>query len=177
MTASTHDLARRVLLSLDNAWNPLVERLAGLTEAEYHWEPVAGCWTVRRAADNGWVADWEDPDPDPAPVPTIAWRCWHIAVDCLDSYSARVFGASGTGLTGTQWVGTWPEARAHMAASYAVLRAGVAAWSDRDLLVPLGPRFPDNATRPNVDLALHAEREIIHHGAEIGLLRDLYRFR
>lgn len=35
---------------------------------------------------------------------TIAWRCQHNAVDCLDSYSTRAFGGSGTGLTGMQWV-------------------------------------------------------------------------
>ncbi len=87
-----------------------------------------------------------------------------------------MFGTSGTGLTGTAWVGTWPEARALLDAAYTGLRAGMAAWNDEYLLIPLGPLFPVNATRPNIDLALHAEREIIHHGAEIGLLRDLYHF-
>ncbi len=176
MTTPTAEIAERVLSSLDNAWNPFVERVAGMTESEYQWEPVAGCWTVRRTVDDHWEADWEEPEPDPAPVSTIAWRCWHIAVDCLDSYSSRVFATSGTGLTGTAWVGTWPEARALLDAAYAGLRAGVAAWNDADLLIPLGPLFPLNANRANIDLALHAEREIIHHGAEIGLLRDLYRF-
>jgi hypothetical protein len=55
--------------------------------------------------------------------------------------------------------------------------AGVAAWNDDELLTPLGPRFPMNAEPSHLDLALHAEREIVHHGAEIALLRDLYPTR
>lgn len=31
--------------------------------------------------------------------------------------------------------------------------------------------------RPRLDLALHINREVIHHGAEIALLRDLYNHR
>lgn len=38
-----------------NAWNPLVERLDGLTEPEYHCEPIAACWTVRRNSDDRWL--------------------------------------------------------------------------------------------------------------------------
>ncbi len=41
-------LSEIICESLDNAWNPLVERLDDLRDAEYMWEPVAGCWTIRR---------------------------------------------------------------------------------------------------------------------------------
>ena len=40
--------------------------------------------------------------------------------------------------------------------------------------MPLGPSWGDAAERTRLDLALHAERELVHHGAEIALLRDLY---
>jgi hypothetical protein len=76
-----------ILAGLDNAWNPLLERLAGISDDEYTWEPTAGCWTIRTNDEGTMVADWADPVPVPAPITTIAWRCWHIAVDCLDSYS------------------------------------------------------------------------------------------
>ena len=33
------------------------------------------------------------------------------------------------------------------------------------------------ADHTNLALAIHAEREVIHHGAEIALLRDLYAGR
>jgi hypothetical protein len=162
-----------VLASLDNAWAPLSARLEGLTDTEYFWQPVAGCWTVRDV-DGSWTADWADPDPEPAPVTTIAWRLWHLAVDCFDSYSPRAFGTSGTGLSGRAWVGDAVTAGALLGQAWSVFRSGVAGWGDDRLWHPLGPAWRTNADKTNLDLALHAERELIHHGAEIALLRDLY---
>jgi hypothetical protein len=174
--SSSRTLHDSLLEAIDNAWDPATARLTGLGEAEYCWQPVAGCWGVRAEGDT-WVADWADPDPDPAPVTTIAWRTWHIAVDALDSYSERLFDTRGTGLTGTQWVGTWAEAEPLMAAAFAVYRDGVANWSEASLLEPLGPTWGPFADHTHLDLALHANREVIHHLAEIALLRDLYRAR
>lgn len=170
----TEDLLVIVVEALDNAWEPLVERLAGITQTEYDWQPAADAWTVRDV-DGAWVADWADPDPDPAPVTTIAWRCWHIAVDCLDSYSARLFGQTGTGLTGTAWVGDSGAAVELLGRSWQEFRSGVSGWDASSLLEPLGPSWGPFANHSNLDLALHATREIVHHGAEIALLRDLYR--
>lgn len=50
----------------------------------------------------------------------------------------------------------------------------VDAWSDAALLHTLGPAWGPFANHSRLDLALHALREVIHHGAEIALLRDLY---
>ena len=166
-----------ILEGLDNAWNPLLERLAGITDDEYNWEPTANCWTVREDGDRRMIADWADPDPVPAPVTTIAWRCWHIAVDCLDSYSSRLFGATGTGLSGLHWVRTADESQSMLAAAWAVFRAGVVGWGDDGLSNLLGPTWGSYADHTNLALAIHAQREVIHHGAEIALLRDLYRDR
>jgi hypothetical protein len=59
----------------------LGRRLAGLTDAEFFWEPVPGRWTVRqRPAEPGrWEIDYDWPPPDPPPFTTIAWRRVHIA--------------------------------------------------------------------------------------------------
>ena len=165
-----------LLDALDRAWAALAERLAGLTDDECAWQPVAGGWAVRRHGTT-WRADWADPDPVPAPVTTISWRCWHLAVDCLDSYSGRLFGRSGTGLQGTEWVGSSAEATALLERAWRVFRAGVAGWSTADLLRPLGPAWGAFASQTHADLALHAAREVIHHGAEVALLRDLYAHR
>jgi hypothetical protein len=35
-------------LQVERANRRLRERLSGITEEEYLWEPVPGCWTVRR---------------------------------------------------------------------------------------------------------------------------------
>jgi hypothetical protein len=32
-------------------------RLQGLTDEEYFWEPVEGCWTLRRGRDGAYVLD------------------------------------------------------------------------------------------------------------------------
>jgi DinB superfamily len=173
----TESLSEIILEGLDNAWNPLLERLAGISDDEYTWEPVANCWTIRPDGDGNMVADWVDPDPIPAPVTTIAWRCWHIAVDCLDSYSSRLFGTTGTGLAGLKWVHTADEAQSMLAAAWSVFRAGVAGWGDDGLWPLLGSAWGPFAIYTNLDLVLHAQREVIHHGAEIALLRDLYAGR
>ena len=64
-------------------------RLDGLTDDEYRWEPVAGCWSVRPRAEattvhaagaGDTVIDWEWPVPEPPPVTSIAWRIGHVAV-------------------------------------------------------------------------------------------------
>ena len=72
-----------MLETFDRVWARLRERLTGLTQAEYLWEPVAGMWSVRENADGVWrvervVREEPDPVPVPAPVTTVAWRLWHI---------------------------------------------------------------------------------------------------
>lgn len=175
--APTDSTSEIILDGLDNAWNPLIERLRGISEREYLWEPTSNCWTVRAGSDGTMVADWADPDPVPAPVTTIAWRCWHIAVDCLDGYSARLFGSTGTGLAGLHWVNTSDEAQAMLTAAWAVFRTGIASWDDDGLLVPLGSAWGPYSDHTNLALVLHAQREVIHDGSEIALLRDLYAAR
>jgi hypothetical protein len=170
------ELGPLTLELLDNAFDPLLERTAGMTDDEYLWEPVDGCWTVRRR-DGGWQVDHVRPEPVPPPVTTIAWRSWHIAVDCLDSYSSGRFGTRGTGLEGTEWVGTWVEARAMLEQAWAVFRAGVASWGEDGLFEKLGPAWGPYAEHNQLELAMHAQHELIHHGAEIALLRDLYARR
>jgi hypothetical protein len=43
------------------------------------------------------------------------------------------------------------------------------------LAKPVGPAEGAYAESPMAELVLHISREAIHHGAEILLLRDLYR--
>src|SRR5690606_40537219 len=47
--------------------------------------------------------------------------------------------------------------------------------SEKELLAPLGPKGADFAELPMAELVLHLNREVMHHGGEICLLRDLYR--
>jgi hypothetical protein len=52
--------------------------------------------------------------------------------------------------------------------------AGVRHLTAEDLAKPIGPAEGPWADKPMLDLVLHINREVIHHGAEIALLRDLY---
>ncbi len=48
-------------------------RLDGLTDTEYFWEPVPSCWTIRRVGSDKYQADHSD-SPDIPPFTTIACR-------------------------------------------------------------------------------------------------------
>jgi hypothetical protein len=55
------------------------------------------------------------------------------------------------------------------------------AWLDgvrkADLSEPCGPAEGPFADSSMARLVLHINRELLHHGAEIALLRDLYQWR
>lgn len=152
----------------------VLARLDGLTDEEYLWEPVDGCWSIR-PVDDRLVADFT-PEADPAPFTTIAWRLWHISVDCLESYSRRAFGAPATTIPEPEFVETAGEAIATLEQTANHFLNGIRSMGS-DVRRPIGAEFGAFAQASYTDLALHAYREVVHHGAEIGLLRDLYRQR
>jgi DinB superfamily len=85
----------------------LLARLDGLTDDEYRWEPVAGCWNVRPCVQSpsGWSVDYPEVPPDPPPFTTIAWRMLHVS-DGNSIYWEHSFGP------GVRNSGTWhPEAK------------------------------------------------------------------
>jgi hypothetical protein len=160
-------------------------RLDGLTDEEYFWEPVDDCWNLRRDEDGAWKMDIVWPVPEPAPVTTIAWRMMHIAVDNWWVRADAFFNhESGLGDDANMWdlrrgpasmAGSAAEAVALIEEAYRRWHDPIAALSPRELAEPLGVRGADFAESPMADLIVHVNREIMHHGAEVGLLRDLYR--
>ena len=80
-----------LLAQTDEVYARLRRRLDGLTDDEYLWEPVPGCWSVHRDPSGAWVTDYAEPDPDPAPFTTIGWRLVHLA-DCKVMYHEWAFG-------------------------------------------------------------------------------------
>lgn len=116
--------------------------------------------------------DSASPDPVPAPVTTIAWRLAHIIVSCLAYRVEWHFG--GEEADSLAYAGTAEEALEQLDEMYGRWNTGVRELSDVDLENPptMGPeRFPMEG------IVLHVNRELIHHGAEISLLRDLYRWQ
>lgn len=176
MDANLISVRDSLVESLDTDWDQLSNRINGLTDAEYLWCAAEGpCWSVALSESGEALADLEKPDPVPPPFTTIAWRMWHMGPDCLDSYSSRLFGTNGTGIDDRSWTMSADEAWALLERSFRNFRAGIATSTPEQMMEPIGDAFGPFAHKNRIDLALHAEREIVHHGAEIALLRDLFR--
>ena len=86
-------------IQMDEAYRFVHDRVQGLTDDEFFWEPVADCWTVRLGADGRWHGDYAEPDPDPPPFTTIAWRLVHLA-ECKVMYHEYAFGPGTADLAG-----------------------------------------------------------------------------
>lgn len=165
--------------------NHLRPRLDGLSDDEYLWEPVAGCWSLRPraqakspmaagAADI--VADFEYPEPDPAPFTTIAWRMAHLSIGVFGMRAANHFGEPGSvDYATTDWPLTAAGGLALLDHHHEAWISGVKSLGPDGLARPCGPAEGPFAEYPMAALVLHISREAIHHGSELCLLRDLYR--
>ena len=158
-------------------------RLDGLTDEEYRWEPVAGCWSIRPRSEaiappvgaGEATIDFVVPEPEPAPVTTIAWRMAHIAIGVFGTRAANHFGEPGSvEYENTDYSLTADGGLAQLDRHHAAWVDGVRALGDQGLSKPCGPAEGPFADNPLSDLVLHISREAIHHMAEIALLRDLY---
>ena len=160
----------------DCAWRRLVDRLEGVGDEEYLWEPAAGCWSIRPSPAGAWVADFEWPPPEPAPITTIAWRLAHITVN-EDRFRPWLGLAPHPGRPPV------PVASAAGAAVTAVKTTmrdrhdDLTELTDAELWEPIGAIGGPFADGTRVSWVLHVLDEVIHHSAEVALLRDLYRSR
>jgi hypothetical protein len=165
---------------LEQAWRFSQLTLNGLSDDEYFWEPVAGCWSVRRRQDaatelvwgkGDWVVENAWQPPTPPPFTTIAWRLMH-GYDCLQDFVAR-------GLH--QGPKSWNEIEvAGTAADALTLLEALVRQVDLDL-----GGLEDEALNGKAEGEGHSAhgavifgiREATHHWGEAGVLRDLFRVR
>ena len=177
----TDDVLTTALLTDTDAGLALAgRRMTELTDDEFWWEPVPGCWTVRRAADavpgvippmGEWAVDGLFMYPEPPPFTTIAWRLNHMMIVIAGYHD--LFGSLE------------PEGRVCGSAAASVAEWTRVAMSFREAIANLTPE----AARERVlvehwgreverwSIVGHVLRDEVHHGAEIGVLRDLYRAR
>jgi len=156
---------------LDFHWtHALRPRLDGLTDDEYFWQPVPGCWTVH--PDGG--VDFADPPPEPAPFTTIAWRLAHVIIGVFAMRNHNHFGAPESSYQSWPYATDAATALHQLDEQYRTWIDGVGGLSDDDLWRPCGPAEGPYADYPMAALVLHINREVIHHGAEIACIRDLY---
>ena len=181
------DWNAQLLEQLTWHWDHHVRRLLdGLTDEEYFWEPVEGCWSIRPRAEarapvavgvGAMVAEFEMPEPTPGPVTTIAWRLGHVIVGIFGMRNASHFGGPAIDYTTAEWAPDAATALAQLDDGYQRWVDGVRSLGEEGLARPVGPSEGPFAEYPYAALVLHINREAIHHLAEVLLLRDLYRNR
>jgi hypothetical protein len=177
------DMKRELVDLSDHVWQRLRTRLEGLSDEEYLWEPAPGCWSIGPRPDGTWRADWPLPRPELEPFTTIAWRVWHV-IDMYGEDRAPKWldvPAQGQpiGLEGPD--GPPPSA----ADAIALLERAHDRWdahlgivTEAGLAELIGPvAGPEYAERTRAAYVLHMLDEFIHHGAEIAVLRDLWRWQ
>ncbi len=161
-------------------------RLGGLTDQEYFWEPVPGCWSIRArgtssapiaAGPGDFVMEYAFPEPEIPPVTTIAWRLAHVIVGCFGARTAAHFGGPPAEFRTFDYAGTADAALAQLDQAHDAWITGVRSLGEDGLAAPSGPAEAPFDASPMAELVLHINREVLHHGAEIALLRDLYRAR
>ena len=135
----TVDWHGQLFEQLDWHWQTSARRrLDGLTDEEYRWEPVPGCWNVRprgtgtapiRAGRGPFTCDFAEPEPDPAPVTTIAWRLAHLTVGCFGARTASHFGGPAYDEMTYAYPGDAATALGELDTTYAAWRATGSARS------------------------------------------------
>ncbi|MFN2613382.1 MAG: DinB family protein [Actinomycetota bacterium] len=151
-------------------------RLDGLTDDELWWEPARNCWTVELVEER-WVPHPAWPPVEPPPFTTIGWRLCHIA-DVLGARASYHFGDRSWSVDSVTWPGSAKDALGFVDESFGSWRRGVEAMSPSRLDEKSeGPPQTLDGQFPFSQVILHVNREVIHHGAEVAVLRDLYRLR
>jgi hypothetical protein len=139
------------LTALDYYFERLRGRLVGLTDAEYLWEPAVG-------------------------VPTIAWRLAHIADGLREERNWRWMGRQPTLRDADRGMpATADAAIAYLEEAYAAWTSLVGSVRSDDWWQLMGAVAGPYASADRVAFVVHIMDELIHHGAEVALLRDLYR--
>lgn len=176
-----------LLKQFDFALDRLVNRLDGLTDDEYFWEPASGCWSVRRRSvsmltglpgSSEWVLEFVYPEPEPPPFTTIAWRLNHLT----GGFVSRADYTVGTHSVKDEEFALATSAESAIDAlvsAGAYWRSALDPTTDADLDQIGRSSYPHglDPDLPFLDIAWWVNQELLHHGGEIALLRDLYRIR
>jgi hypothetical protein len=172
---------------LEGHWQQqLRPRLDGLTDDEYFWQPVPGCWTISRRGESlapislgpgEFTMDYAQPPHERQPVTTIAWRLAHL-IDVFGPPAASHFRGPPTGHPALGYPGTAEGALRQLDEGHDAWVSEVRSLGTAGLARPQGTISPpEYADEPMAKVILYTNVEVIHHGAEISLLRDLYLWK
>jgi hypothetical protein len=159
----------------------LTERLAGLTDEEYLWEPAPGAWTIRPNPDAGptlsdvevWAAS-----GDAAPPRTIAWSVRHLGTG-VPIRADWLVGEHRLSEADFDWPLSADEGVRQMFDGLAAWRNGIATMTDDDLDTVGRSAYPGglDPTLPLIEIVWWVSKELLWHSAEIWFVRDLYAAR
>jgi uncharacterized damage-inducible protein DinB len=169
--------SRADLIELSSfAWQRFRRRMDGLTDDEYFWEPVALCRTVRRQPDGSFKSDGPADRRDERQFTSLAWRLCHIVEFLREDRNGPWLGLppSAPHRAHPGEAGSASEVLADLDQAYAYWHDLLSSTTDeslQELIGPVGAMYEKDTRR---SFALHILDELIHHGAEAALLRDLY---
>jgi len=168
----------------------------GLTDEEYLWEPIDGSWSIRPRTeqrtppdtyrpDGDWGLDIEYPDPEPSPFTTIAWRMTHMTSSMFTAAALL----RGRRLANGHLDESYPQTRSVAKTARAAVaswdealdevRSGIERASDEDLSRNESHEWlqePPGTGEPVWKQVIYfGYFEPASHGAEVRLIRDLYR--
>jgi hypothetical protein len=178
------DWSAELVDQLEWHWrHQLRPRLDGLTDDEYFWQPVPGCWTISRRGESSapvsvgageFTMDYARHPVEPEPVTTIAWRLAHL-IDVFGPPDASHFDVPPADPPAVRYSGTAEGALRQLDDGHDAWVSDVRNLGAAGLTRPQGTLSPPQfADAPMAKLILYTNLEVIHHGAEICLLRDLY---
>jgi hypothetical protein len=150
-----------------------------LSDDEFFWEPVTPCWGVRRREDataatvlggGDWVVEaWGD---DPPRVTTIGWRAVHLAVGA-EVYLDNTFRGGASTMADADIPSSAVDTVARLHAVQDQMLEAFGGVADADLAHMRRTHWGDEL--PLWQLLWTSIVEQLHHGAEIGALRDVRR--
>jgi len=153
-------------------WQLANYHIPELTDQMCFWEPVPGCWSVRKSADGRWLPDWSDKEPDPPPVVTIGWLTWHLYW-WWSSLLAKVKEEEPVPRNEV----TWPGSAEAVVTELHELSGKWTEFLDRlnpsDLEKPFEYPWPE--PRPLRIALAWANSELMKNTAEIGTIHHLYK--
>jgi hypothetical protein len=192
-----------LLEQFDFARERVVHRLAGplfdsgngtpietpaMTDDEYFWEPVPDCWSIRRRAEGPgpgaavlvgageWCRDSGVPEHRSSPpFTTIAWRLGHLS-EMLTLRADHTIGSHSLTRYDYHFSGDAGGAIAALEAGAQAWRQALLSADDAALDMVGRSTYPDGSDPDDrfIDTIWWVNQELLHHGAEIALLRDLY---
>lgn len=161
----------------DYTYGRLRDRLGGIGDTEFAWEPMPGSWTIREQPDGTFAADGNDESGShayPPPLTTLAWRVWHI-IDVLEADRTATWLGVHVEAERPPLPGTATDALDRLDRAAALWHERLSSLDDDGLAVQVGAVGGHYGDASRNSFALHIIDELIHHGAEVALLRDLYR--